>query len=149
MTSIQEVTQVTVTHAEQSHPVKTFNGSHPLNVFVKQPILNAWKGSGCQRHCQISEMGSHKMVYSSNVWNPPMNPCVYNPSVATTRWRTNTLNYANTPKKLKNYYTCSFLLSTLLKFINAMENLQLNYSYKNIYIPAERNYKLQLMEKTE
>ena len=60
MTSIQEVTQVPVTHAGQSHPAKTFNESHSLNVFVKKPILNECKGSGCQRRCQISEKGSHK-----------------------------------------------------------------------------------------
>ena len=41
------------------------------------------------------------------------------------------------------------MLSTLLKFINAMEKLQLDYSYKNIPIPTERNYKLQLMDKIE
>ena len=29
-----------VTNVGQSHPAKTFNGSHPLNVFSKQPILN-------------------------------------------------------------------------------------------------------------
>ena len=44
---------------------------------------------------------------------------------------------------------CSFLLSTLLKFINAMEKLQFDYSYKNIPITTERNYKSQLMEKIE
>ena len=83
MTSIQEGTQVPVTHVGQSHPAKTFNGSHPLNVFAEQPILNAWKGSGCQRHCQISEKGPIKIVYGSNLWYPPVNPCLYNPSVAT------------------------------------------------------------------
>ena len=41
------------------------------------------------------------------------------------------------------------MLSTLLKFINAMEKLQFDYSYKKIPIPTERNYKLQLMEKIE
>ena len=41
------------------------------------------------------------------------------------------------------------MLSTLLKFINAMEKLQLDYSYKNIPIPTERNYKLQLKDKIE
>ena len=41
------------------------------------------------------------------------------------------------------------MLSTLLKFINAMEKLQFDYSYKNIPIPTERNYKLQLTEKIE
>ena len=30
-----------ITHVEQSHPAKTYNGSHPLSVFAKQPILNA------------------------------------------------------------------------------------------------------------
>ena len=40
-------------------------------------------------------------------------------------------------------------MSTLLKFINAMEKLPFDYSYKNIPIPKERNYKLQLMEKIE
>ena len=41
MTSIQKVTQVPVTHVGQSHPAKIFNVSHTLNVFAKQPILNA------------------------------------------------------------------------------------------------------------
>ena len=35
MTSIQEITQVPVTHVGQSHPAKTCNGIHPLNVFCK------------------------------------------------------------------------------------------------------------------
>ena len=60
MTSMQEVIQVCVTHVGQSRPAKTFNGSHPLDVFAKQAILYARKGSGCQRHCQASEKGSHK-----------------------------------------------------------------------------------------
>ena len=67
MTTIQEGTQVCITHVGQSHPAKTFNGSHPLNVFAEQPILNAWKGSRCQRHYQISEKGSTNIVYGSNV----------------------------------------------------------------------------------
>ena len=58
--TLQEGTQVPVTHIGQSHPAKTFNGSHPLNVFAEQLILNACKGSGCQKHCQISEKRSHK-----------------------------------------------------------------------------------------
>ena len=37
-------------------------------------------------------------------------------------------------------------MSTLLKFTNVMEKLQFDYSYKNISIPPERNYKLQLIE---
>ena len=41
MTSIQEGIHVPVTHAGQSYPVKTFNGSHPLNDFAEQPVLNA------------------------------------------------------------------------------------------------------------
>ena len=41
MTSIQEGTQVPVTHVGQSHLAKAFNGSHPLNDFAEQPILNA------------------------------------------------------------------------------------------------------------
>ena len=40
-------------------------------------------------------------------------------------------------------------MSTLFQFINVMEKLHFNYSYKNIPIPSERNYKLQLMEKIE
>ena len=95
MTSIQEGTQVAVTHVGQSHPAKTFNGSHLLNIFTEQPILNAWKGSGCQRRCQISEKVSHKHSVRPNVWYPPLNLCVYNPSLATTHWRTNTPNYAH------------------------------------------------------
>ena len=59
MTSLPQGTQVPVTHVRRSHPAKTFDGSHPLNVFAEQPILNIWKGSRCQRHCQISEKGSH------------------------------------------------------------------------------------------
>ena len=35
MTSIEEVTQVPVTHVGQSHSTKTFNGSHPLSIFAK------------------------------------------------------------------------------------------------------------------
>ena len=31
------------------------------------------------------------IVYGSNVWYPPVNLCVYDPSVATTHWKTNTL----------------------------------------------------------
>ena len=58
--TLQEGTQVPVTHIGQSHPAKTFNGGHPLNVFAEQLILNACKGSGCQKHCQISEKRSHK-----------------------------------------------------------------------------------------
>ena len=38
-------------------------------------------------------------------------------------------------------------MSTLFKFINVMEKLQFDYSYKNILIPSKRNYKLQLIEK--
>ena len=92
MTSIQEVTQVRVTHVWQSRPGKTFNDSHPLNAFPKQLILNAWKGSACQRHFQVSKKDPRNMVNSSNVWYPPVNPCdVCNPSVVTTHWRTNTL----------------------------------------------------------
>ena len=41
MTSIQEDTQVPVTHVGQSNLTKTFKGSHPLNVFAEQQILNA------------------------------------------------------------------------------------------------------------
>ena len=40
MTSLQEGTQVPVTHIGQSHPAKTFNGSHPLNVFADDLNLN-------------------------------------------------------------------------------------------------------------
>ena len=38
-------------------------------------------------------------------------------------------------------------LSTLFLFINEMEMKTCNYSTKNIPIPSERNYKLQLIEK--
>ena len=55
MKSLQEGTQVPITHIGRSHPSKTSNGSHPLSVFAEQLILNARKGSGCQRHCEISE----------------------------------------------------------------------------------------------
>ena len=40
-------------------------------------------------------------------------------------------------------------LSTLFLFINEMEKKTYNYSTKNILIPSERNYKLQLVEKIE
>ena len=40
-------------------------------------------------------------------------------------------------------------MSILLKSINVIEKLQFDYSYKNIPIPTERNYKLQLLEKIE
>ena len=55
MMSIQEGTQVLITHIRQSHPPRTLDGIPPLNFFAEQPILNTWKGSRCQRHCQISE----------------------------------------------------------------------------------------------
>ena len=42
MTSLQEGdTQVHVTHKRPSHPTKTFDGSHLLNVSAEQLILNA------------------------------------------------------------------------------------------------------------
>ena len=40
-------------------------------------------------------------------------------------------------------------LSTLFLFINKMEKKTYNYSTKNISIPSERNYRLQLVEKIE
>ena len=40
-------------------------------------------------------------------------------------------------------------MNTLLKFIDVMEKIHLHYSYKNIPIRSERNYKLQVTEKTE
>ena len=52
--------QVPATHIGQNYSAKTCNGSHPLNVFAEQPILNAWKGSECQKHCQISQKGSNQ-----------------------------------------------------------------------------------------
>ena len=73
---MQEGTGVPVTNVGQSHPAKTFNGNHPLNAFAEQSILDAWKGSGCQRHCEISEKGPTNIVYSSNVWHPPVNLCM-------------------------------------------------------------------------
>ena len=39
--------------------------------------------------------------------------------------------------------------STLLKFIKFMEKLQLHDFQKNIPIPSERSYKLQLMDKID
>ena len=41
ITSLQEATQGPVTNIGQSHPAKAFNGSHLLNVFAEQVILNA------------------------------------------------------------------------------------------------------------
>ena len=42
MTSLQEGdTQVRVSHKRPSHPTKTFDGSHLLNVSAEQLILNA------------------------------------------------------------------------------------------------------------
>ena len=40
-------------------------------------------------------------------------------------------------------------LSTLFLFINKMEKKTYNYATKNLPIPSERNYKLQLVEKIE
>ena len=57
-----------------------------------------------------------------------------------THTHTHTHTYART-------HTHTYLLSSLLKFINAMEKRQFDYSYKNQPIPTERNYKLQLTEK--
>ena len=52
MKSLQESTQVPVTRIRRSHPMQIYDGS--------QLILNAWKGPGCQTHCQIPEKGTHK-----------------------------------------------------------------------------------------
>ena len=41
-------------------------------------------------------------------------------------------------RQLEIHYICSFLFSTLLKFIDVMKKLQFDYSYKNIPIPWER-----------
>ena len=41
------------------------------------------------------------------------------------------------------------MLSTLFLFINKMEKKTCNHSTKNIPVPSERNYKLQLVEKIE
>ena len=41
MTSLQEGSQVPVTHIGENHCAKTFNDSHPLNIFAEQLILNA------------------------------------------------------------------------------------------------------------
>ena len=35
------INKVPVTRIGQSHLTKTFNGSHPLNVFAEQLLLNA------------------------------------------------------------------------------------------------------------
>ena len=40
MMSLQEGSQVLVTHIGRSYSAKTFKGSHPLNIFVEQLILN-------------------------------------------------------------------------------------------------------------
>ena len=56
-----------VTHVGQSHSAKTFNGSHLLNAIAEQPILNAWKASGCQRIAKYLKRGSTNIVYGSNV----------------------------------------------------------------------------------
>ena len=68
MVSLQEDTQVPATHIRRCHLAKTFDGSHPLNVFAEQPISNARKGSGYQRHCQISKKGLHK--HGICLWYP-------------------------------------------------------------------------------
>ena len=41
MTSLQEGTKIPATHIRRSHPSKTFDGSHPLNVFAEESILSA------------------------------------------------------------------------------------------------------------
>ena len=46
------------------------------------------------------------IVYGSNAWYSSVNLCVYNPSVATTHWKTNALNYAH--KKCHLRYLTKF-----------------------------------------
>ena len=65
MTSIQEVTQVRLTHVVQSHTAKTFNGNHPLNVFEKVPNVR-----GIVKYLKRDPTN---IVYSSNAWYPPVN----------------------------------------------------------------------------
>ena len=91
MTSLQKGTQTPVSEAV---PHKTLDGRHLLNVFAEQPILDAWKDAGCQRHCQISEKGPqiwysalmHDNHYSVNsrVIRTQTNICLsmHNPLVA-------------------------------------------------------------------
>ena len=60
ITSLQECTQVPITYIRESHLAQTFRGSHLVNAFAEQLILNVWKGPRCQRHCQISDKGPLK-----------------------------------------------------------------------------------------
>ena len=46
------------------------------------------------------------IVYGSNVRYPPVNLCVYNPSVAITHWRTNTLNYVHEMTRFMGAVEC-------------------------------------------
>ena len=62
MTSIQEGT-----HIEQSHPAKTFNCSHPLNVFAEQPILTHEKVPDVRGIARYLKKGPINIVYGSNV----------------------------------------------------------------------------------
>ena len=48
-----------------------------------------------------------------------------------------------------NYISILLSRALYLEFIKVMENLQLHYSKKNIPIPSETSYKLQLMDKIE
>ena len=67
MTSLQEGTQVPITHARPSHPAKTFDGCHPLNVFAEQPILNAEKVPHARDIARYLKRGPMNTVYGSNV----------------------------------------------------------------------------------
>ena len=47
-------------HARRTKP--SCKNIQRSNAVAEQPILNAWKGSRCQRRCQISEKVSHKQA---------------------------------------------------------------------------------------
>ena len=85
MTWLQEGIQVPLTHIGQSHPEKAFNGSHPLKFFLQNSQSKAHeKVPDVRDIARYLKRGPTNIVYGFNVWYPPVNLCVYNPSETTT-----------------------------------------------------------------
>ena len=53
-------------------------------------------------------------MYGSNVLYPPVNPRVYDPSVATTHWRTNTLKKLSFQTSVYNRYNIYIYICTYI-----------------------------------
>ena len=89
--------------------------------------------------------GSTNIVYGSNVLYPLMNPCVYDPSVATTDWRT-TLNYAH--KRCHSRHLTEYNSNKKTKQKNRKRNIiWFNPPYSKNVVTKVGHYFLKLLDK--